>query len=39
MEHFLGGKLMLAIRVYDYGNADQLVLEETPQPKPAKGKY
>src|SRR5271157_2149119 len=28
---------MLAIRVHDYGDADQLVLEEIPRPKPAKG--
>jgi NADPH:quinone reductase-like Zn-dependent oxidoreductase len=28
---------MLAIRVYDYGDADQLVLEEVEVPKPAKG--
>ena len=28
---------MLAIRVYDYGNSDQLILEEIPRPKPKKG--
>jgi NADPH:quinone reductase-like Zn-dependent oxidoreductase len=28
---------MLAVRIHDYGDADQLVLEEIPRPKPAKG--